>query len=374
MVSSSTCAEVWYPAAVHTLLLPSLAFVLTVLLHCGALYVFPKLQLLDFPERYGLTRKRLPYPSGILGVIVFVAFSPFLFQWSFRYLGLLIAVVVLATLCFLDDRYKFSWKIRLPVQLLIGAGLFLSGVRLFTLTNPLEGLTGIPVLSLTGWSIPSELFANPSIVGLLFTMAWLLLNMNALNWFDGIPGQVTILSTIGFTTIGLLSLSARVNQPSLAVIAFVLAAIAFGSFLFDVPPPRVVLGDTGAMVFGLLLGTLTIYAGGKVATAFLVLGVPLLDSMLVIGRRLLRRRSPFEGSQKGEHLHHRLLECGWSPRQVIALTSTIGLLFGITALFLSTTEKFIAAILLAVLMLLISIAADSVRTTKRLTPGTSSAS
>ena len=70
------------------------------------------------------------------------------------------------------------------------------------------------------------------------------------------------------------------------------------------------MGDTGAMFFGLMLGVLTIYTGGKVATAFLVLGVPLIDSVIVGFRRISRGRSPFKGNMQNEHLHHRLLKKG----------------------------------------------------------------
>ena len=111
------------------------------------------------------------------------------------------------------------------------------------------------------------------------------------------------------------------------------------------------MGDTGAMFFGLMLGVLTIYAGGKVATAFLVLGVPLIDSGLVILKRISKGKSPFSGSTSGEHIHHRLLDKGWSPRKIILLTVILGCLFGITALFLSTREKFVAAVILLIIMI-----------------------
>ena len=134
------------------------------------------------------------------------------------------------------------------------------------------------------------------------------------------------------------------------MIAFILAGVALGSAFFDFPPNQVVMGDTGAMFFGLILGTLSIYAGGKVATAFLVLGVPLVDSVIVTVRRLLQGRSPLCGGR--DHLHHPLMDNrGWTERQVIALTVVLGTAFGITALFLNTFEKFIAIILLFVVML-----------------------
>ena len=194
-------------------------------------------------------------------------------------------------------------------------------------------------------------------------MAWIILTINALNWFDGIPGQVSTLSIIGFLTIGFLALL-RLGQADVALIAFTLATIAFGSFLFEFPVPRVVAGDTGTMFFGLMLGILTIYAGGKVATAFLVLGFPIIDSFIVITRRLLRGVSPLRGND-GEHLHHRLLAIGWSPTGVIALSACIGAVFGITALFVGTRGKVLAALLLLFFMLGLSWYCDKHRTRNR---------
>ena len=334
---------------------PLLVFAICVIGHLLALKLFPRIGLLDFPERYNLKRKRLPYPTGILAVLTF--FVTFLIlnlnNMSMQDAGLLIGIALLGISCFIDDRAQLSPKIRLSLQVLVALLLFATGTRIYTITNP-TGLLASSFFKLDTLIIHAPVFGNLPVWSGVFTVVWLLLTINALNWFDGIPGQVSLLSVIGFLTIGFLSLSSRVNQPDLALIAFILAGIALACFLFDFPPPHVVLGDSGSMFFGLMLGTLTIFAGGKVATAFLVLGVPLVDSFFVIIRRLLSGRSPLRGSQSGEHLHHRLLTKGWSPKQVILLTASIGFLFGGTALFLSSFQKVIAAASLFVIMLLLS--------------------
>lgn len=330
-------------------LTPLLAGSVTALLHLTALRLFPHWKLLDFPERYGLTRRRLPYPTGIIAVITFIAFFLWKTPIGRQELGVLVSIVLLGATCFIDDRTPLSARLRLSAHVLAALLIFVTGTQIYTITNPVPGTVDIPFLKLDTFRIMLPLLGNVPVWSGVFTVVWLLLTINALNWFDGIPGQVSLLSTIGFCTIGLLSLSSRVGQEELALLAFILAGISAASFLFDVPPPRVVLGDTGAMFFGLMLGTLTIYAGGKVATAFLVLGVPLIDSFFVVVRRILSGQSPFRGSH--DHLHHRLLARGWSPLQVVLLTASLGLLFGATALFLSTLGKFIAAIVLFFVML-----------------------
>lgn len=334
-------------------LLPILGtFLIAAFLHLLALKLFPRWGLLDFPERYGLQRARIPYPTGVIAVVTFLAFFCGWIVRDVQDIGLAVAVVVLALFCFRDDRKQLSPLLRLGIQILVALIVFLCGARIYSLTNPLEGILGGPVIPLDTYAIPWETFSDPSMLGAAFTVMWMLLTINALNWFDGIPGQVSLLSAIAFATIGGLAVlrgDGSIAQQELALTAFVLAGIAAAGLLFDFPPARVLMGDTGAMFFGLLLGALTIYAGGKVATAFLVLGVPLLDSLIVGVRRTLRGQSIMRGGR--DHLHHRLLDAGWSPRAVILLTAMLGTAFGVTALFLTTTGKIAAAGILALLML-----------------------
>ena len=330
-----------------TIILPA-AFLcaFSVALHLCALYLFPKWNILDFPERYGHKRKRLPYPTGILSVLSFLVFFIAYADTNSQTIGIALSVFLLALSSFIDDRYQVPASMRLGIQALAAFLIFATGSRIYTLTNPLELVTGIDIIKLDTIDIMTNLFGPLPFWSGVFTIFWIMLTTNALNWFDGIPGQVSVLSTIGFLTIGLLSLSNRVNQPELAILAFVLAGIACAGLIFDFPPNKVLMGDTGAMFFGLMLGVLTIYSGGKVATAFLVLGVPLIDLFIVITRRILKRESITRGNAQDEHLHHRLLSRGWTERQVIILTASLGTAFGVTALFLDTLQKFVAAIVL----------------------------
>lgn len=334
--------------------IPLLAFLACVILHLTAVRTFPKLGLLDFPERYGYTRSRLPYPTGIACVLTFVVFFGFLQPWNMQNIGLLVGIVILGAMSFYDDRFRLPPLPRLLVQALVAIILFITGTRIYSLTNPLSDVGIDSILKLDSFVFDLPFFGSLPLLSGLFTIAWIILTVNALNWFDGIPGQVNILSVIGFATIGFLSLSDRVNQPSLALIAFILAGIAGAALFFDFPPAKVVSGDSGAMFFGFMLGVLTIYAGGKVATGFLVFGVPLIDLVIVVFRRVLKGSSPMKGNAVDEHLHHRLLRKGWSPRSVILLMLAIGSVFGVTALFLSTTQKFLAGGLLFLCMLLLS--------------------
>lgn len=303
---------------------------------------FPAFGLLDFPERYGLKRERLPYPTGIVAVLVFVAISIPMLPIGQKEIGMLIGVLLLAVTCFVDDRTPLPSWLRLLIQLLIVSLIFATGSRIYTLTNPFGGY-----LKLDSFVLQTSLFGSLPVLSGMFTIGWLLLTINALNWFDGIPGQVNVIATIGFSMLGCLALF-RNNEPDIALLSFSLAAIAGAGAFFDFPPAKMLMGDTGSMFFGLMLGLLGVYHGGKVATAFLALGIPLIDALFVIIRRIFRGSSPFKGGK--DHLHHLLLDRGWSERKIVLLTAIIGSVFGGSALFLSTTEKAIAGLVLIMIV------------------------
>lgn len=329
------------------ILLPASAFLATLLGYLIALKVFPTIGLLDFPERYGLRRTRLPYPAGIVAVAVFLLFFVFTQDLGTKELGVVTAVLLLAVVSFIDDRRKLPASLRLLSHITIGVIIFIAGAKIFTITNPLGGIIKLDDII---WFL-GPLGSHP-ILSLLFTVVWLLLTVNAMNWFDGIPGQVHVISVIGFLMLGFLAYY-RNGEAEIALIAFMLAGIAAAGLLFDFPPGKMLIGDTGAMFFGLMLGLLGIYEGGKVATAFLAVGLPLFDAVIVILRRLVRGQSPFRGGR--DHLHHLLLDHGWSARSIILLTAAIGTLFGVTALFLDTAQKAVALAILLVLSILLPV-------------------
>ncbi len=323
-------------------ILPIAALALSIALHFAALKVFPMLGLLDFPERYGLKRPRLPYPTGIIAVLLFLAIVPWIGPFGMKEWGLVTAVAALGMVSFIDDRTPLPFWLRLSLQIILCALLFATGSRIYTITNPLGG-----IIKMDSWNVAAPFFGTLPIASGVFTILWLTLTMNAMNWFDGIPGQVSALSAVGFLMLGSLALF-RDHQPAIALIAFVLLAISLGAIPFDFPPGKVVIGDTGSMFFGLLLGLIGIYDGGKVATAFLVLGIPLFDAIFVIIERLLKGSSPFKGNH--DHLHHLLKQRGWDDRSIVLLNTSIGLLFGGAALFLSTAEKGVALAILFVVV------------------------
>jgi len=329
-------------------LLPAIsAFALTVLFMLIGIKVFPKLGLMDRPQKYGLKRKPIPYPGGILLYFAFVLLALIFFDPTLKLIGLLVGGGILVLVSFIDDRRELPAWLRLGIQITTGIMMVIAGIGVSHISNPFGGY------------IPLDQFkfiiqigdTSTTIMALsgLFTVAWILLITNTMNWMDGIPGLTSGISFIGGLTIFFLSISDMVNQPEVATLAIIVAMMALAFWIFDFYPPKVIIGDSGTMLFGLLLAVLAIFSGGKIATAFLILGFPIMDALYVIVHRIYKRRAPWKGGEwdkyrKAVHLHHRMLQFGLSERQVLFVIYTLCASFGLTALFLGTKGKFWAIV------------------------------
>lgn len=320
------------------------AFVLTVVFSFVAVRFFPKFGLMDRPAKYGLFRSPIPYYGGLAIFFGFV-FSILIFVPLDRPLaGVLIALSLLVLVSFLDDYFSLHPFLRLFVQIFAGLIVVYSGVGIQSITNPF----GTPFI-LDQWSFD---FAGQIIFFLsaLFTIFWIVLMVNSMNFLDGVPGLVSGVAFLASVTIFFLSIRSGhvVDQTLVTYLSAILAACSAAFFLFDFPPPKILMGDTGSVMLGFLIAILAIFSGGKIATAFLIMGFPLLDALFTIVRRIAKRQAPWKGDLY--HLHHRFLKAGFSQRQIVLFVCSISALFGGIALFLGTEQKFFALIVLAVLM------------------------
>ncbi len=340
-------------------LIPGLsAFALTFLVLWIGTKVYPKLGLMDRPHKYGLTRAPIPYPGGILLYLVFLILCLFFFEPTVKLIGLLLGGGVLVVVSFIDDRISLSPWVRLMNQILVAVIMVVAGIGITHISSPFGGtirLDDIQIdLSIGSYSQTLLLISS------LFTIAWIVLVVNTMNWLDGIPGMVSGISTLGGLTLFFLSITPFVNQPEVAMIALIVAMIALAFWLFDFYPPKFLMGDSGTMFFGLILSVLAIFSGGKIATAFLILGFAILDALYVIIYRLYKRQAPWKGGEwdkyrKAVHLHHRLLQSGFSERQVLWMIYAMSAVFGITALFIGTQGKFWAIVVLAIVSFVIGL-------------------
>lgn len=186
------------------------------------------------------------------------------------------------------------------------------------------------------------------------TYFWIIGITNAINLIDGLDGLAAGVSTIAAFTI---SVVAFLNgQLTVAVLALIVAFAALG-FLPHNFRSQIFMGDTGAMFLGFSLAALSVMGSVKLAAAFtlfvpvMILAIPIFDTIFAILRRIVNRRPIYEGDRK--HLHHRLVEMGLTPFQVVIVIYFLSLLFGGMAILSATLPPRQGYVLFAATLLLV---------------------
>lgn len=341
------------------LLLGLEAFITSFVLSWVIQKLFPKLGLMDRPEKYGHTRKAIPYPAGIVFYIVFVLHLIVLAPWDSKTIGFIIALTLLVIVSFIDDRQGISAVLRLIIQGIAALIIVVSGISIIAVSNPFEA--GSLFLNHWQWQIQLGGYTQTiSIVSAAITVIWIVLFVNTLNWLDE-PGIVSGVSGISFLIIFILSLTLSLrtnvgineilNADMIARLAVVGIGMCIAFLFFNFPPAKMLMGDSGSIPLGFIIGILSIYSGSKVATAFLVLGFPVLDAIFVVARRLYQGKSPFKGDFT--HFHHRLPRIGFSEKATVLIIYAICFIFGMLALFLGTQGKIAVIAVMIVLSILI---------------------
>lgn len=268
-----------------------------------------------------------------------------------QYLGLATAAAFLALGGFLDDRFRLPplWQIVWPI--LACLTVIASGASIHFITNPFGGLIQldqheISLFTFAGISLVLVIWAD------LFSFAWLMGMSYTTKFLDGLDGLVAGVTAIGGLILFFVSLRPEVNQPTTALVALILSGSMLGFLPFNFFPARIFLGEAGSLWCGFMLGVLAIISGGKIATALLLLGLPILDVVWVILRRLREGRSPFRGADR-KHLHFRLLDVGLSQRQAVLILYSFTAIFGVMTLIFHGWHKLLALMSLAVVMVVL---------------------
>ena len=306
-----------------------------------------KAKLLDDPKTHHhpaiLHKKPIPRAGGLsifigilTAVIIFIPLDNFIKAIMFG------GVVVVAT-GILDDKYDLSPYLRFFINIVTAVIAVMAGVTIPFVTNPLGG-----ILHFTNFEF--ILFTYPFHVGDVFAVIWIVWVMNMLNWSKGVDGQMPGIASISAFVIGIAALRfVNVEQLSLttSLLSFIVAGASLGFLFFNFYPAKIFPGYS-ATILGYFIGILSITSGVKLATAVLVMGVPTVDAILTILRRLLAKRSPF-WHDRG-HLHHLLLNSGMGHRGIAVFYWLMSLILGVVALSVSSRGKLFAIILVIVVV------------------------
>ncbi|MEY4745141.1 MAG: hypothetical protein RL272_1086 [Candidatus Parcubacteria bacterium] len=269
--------------------------------------------------------------------------------------GILVAALLLVVGGTLDDAYDLPPRRQVVWPILAALAIVASGIGVKFISNPLGGQFfldryAVTVLWLGG--IPYKL----SLIADVFTVCWLLGMTYTTKFLDGLDGLVSGVTVIGALVISAVSVMKEVSQPDTALLALIVAGAFLGFLIYNASPASIFLGEGGSTMAGFLLGTLAIISGGKIATTLLVIGLPLFDAAFVIVRRVVKdRKAPTSGDRS--HLHFRLLDLGFTPRQVVLFYCFVAALFGTSTLILKGWEKLAAiGVLASILFALTAVA------------------
>lgn len=336
--------------------------VVAALMTCGLTFsvkaIAERLGIFDEPGPRKIHVKAIPRLGGLAIVLAFfigvIGYSLATSRLDFggakflifdqQLIGVLLGAFVLLIVGVLDDIkglapiFKLFWHI-VAASLVVIFGMSISYIRLPA------GLH----LELTNWVIPFSILGNHFnfvVWADLLTVFWIVLMINTVNFLDGLDGLAGGISVIAAIVIFFLSLS--LGQNAAALLSLIFAGSVLGFLPWNFNPAKIFMGDSGSMFLGFILGVLSVISGGKVATAFLVLGIPVMDVIWVALRRITSGHSPFQADKF--HLHHRLLAIGLTQRQAVLTLYLISAIFGIIAIFSQTAGKVQAIIWLLIVM------------------------
>jgi UDP-GlcNAc:undecaprenyl-phosphate GlcNAc-1-phosphate transferase len=248
--------------------------------------------------------------------------------------GIFAGAVVIALAGILDDILDISPYLRLVLGVVAALIVVSTGIGIAYVSNPF----GTGVINF-----------NLEFITAGLTILWIVWGMNFVNMgAKGLDGQLPGVTMIAAIVIGILSLrfASDVSAWPSSYLSFALAGAYAGLLVFNIYPQKIMPGWGGGALAGYFLAVLSILSGAKVATALIVLGVPLMDVIYAIVRRVAAGKSPVWGDTG--HLHHQLLKLGWSKRQVATFYWLLTALLGTIALQLNSQMKIYTILLLAV--------------------------
>ena len=248
--------------------------------------------------------------------------------------GMLLGAVIVVVLGILDDKYALPAKPKFLVQ--IGAALIavLSGNRIEVLSNP-NIFSENPVWELGVLSIP-------------ITVIWIVAITNAVNLIDGLDGLACGVSTISAAT--MLVIALIVSEQDVALMMAALAGACIGFLPYNFNPAKIFMGDTGATFLGVIMATVSVngmfkqYAIISFVVPFLMLGLPIFDVCFAVVRRVSHGQSPM-APDRG-HVHHRLIDMGFSQKQAVGVLYVISAILGLSAVVLTATNAVKAMVFL----------------------------
>ncbi|MBE7560018.1 undecaprenyl/decaprenyl-phosphate alpha-N-acetylglucosaminyl 1-phosphate transferase [bacterium] len=227
---------------------------------------------------------------------------------------LLVALMILAGAGLYDDAFNLRARVKLVLQVLAASLVYLGGFRITQITG-----------------LATDVLPLPALLSYLVTVAWIVGLTNAINFMDGLDGLAAGVCAVAAGSLLVISLAGGDHAASLLYTIILAASLGFLGYNFH--PARIFMGDCGSMFLGFMLAVAAIVGTSK-GTTFLALllpvGLPIFDVFSAVFRRRSAGRSMMRADRS--HLHHRLLDLGFSYRTVVWVFYGVSLVLGLSAI------------------------------------------
>ena len=276
----------------------------------------------------------IPRMGGLAIFFGFVAAMLLMVPLDTERKGMLLGAVIIVVLGIFDDIYALPAKPKFLVQIAAALIAVLAGNRIEVLSNP-NIFSPNPYWELGVLSIP-------------VTVIWILAITNSVNFIDGLDGLACGVSTISAATMLVIALLVSERDVALMMAALVGACMGFLPYNFN--PAKIFMGDTGSTFLGFIMATMSVEGMFKQYTIisfvvpFLMLGLPIFDVCFAVVRRVSHGQSPMKPDRG--HVHHRLIDMGFSQKQAVGVLYVISAILGLSAVVLAVTNALKAMVFL----------------------------
>lgn len=311
-----------------------------------------KVGALDVPKtERKIHKEAMPYFGGIAIYIAIISCMYVFLPSTRTNISVMIGASLLVLVGIVDDMYEMPAKIKLAFQIIAAAIAVYGGVRIYFISNPFHS-TGLSLLN--SLSIP-------------ISIIWIVGITNTINLIDGLDGLAAGVSGIAAMT--LLFTVSTLGYSFIIVECAIVAGAAFGFLPHNFNPAKIFMGDTGSMLLGYMLSIIAILGAAKSVAAITLIvpifaiGLPILDTLFAIIRRLINKKSIMEADK--EHLHHQLMKKGLNQKQTVLVLYGISIFLGAVAVFIAKTDTKTGIWVGVVVALLILILANKLNLLKK---------
>lgn len=264
-------------------------------------------------------------------------------------LGILAGSFLLMIIGLIDDKQDISPYVRIITNAVAALLVIGSGVGIPFITNPFTG----NLIHLNTWRLSFTFFGPHSILvwADILAFVWIMWTVNIIGWSAGVDGQMPGFVAISAFVLGLLSLrfsAVDATQIPVTILAFIVCGAFCGFLPWNFYPQKIMPGYGGKTLSGYYLAILAILSYGKLGTALLVLGIPIIDALVTLVRRIGKGKSPVLADRG--HLHHHLLDLGWGKRRIALSYWIFSAILGAIALSVTSKQKIFTFLVVAVVV------------------------